>query len=91
MSADKRVETGPVVFGNDWTGLFIRGNDTFEYIKALKAVIKTVEQRGYGGDVGEAIKYLTSLKQLVKLLSSTDERIKTDRTVPKYYEMPKEK
>ncbi len=27
IAKDGRVETGPVRFGYDWTGLFVRGND----------------------------------------------------------------
>jgi hypothetical protein len=26
---DKRVETGPVQFGEDWPGIFIRGDNAF--------------------------------------------------------------
>lgn len=37
---DKRVETGPVQFGEDWTGLFIRGDNCFAYANALKAVLR---------------------------------------------------
>lgn len=30
-----RVETGPVRFGDDWTGVFIRGDNAFAYLLAL--------------------------------------------------------
>lgn len=30
-----RVETGPVRFGDDWTGVFIRGDNAFGYIMAI--------------------------------------------------------
>jgi hypothetical protein len=33
---DRRVETGPVQFGDDWPGVFIRGDDTARYAMALR-------------------------------------------------------
>jgi len=35
-----RVETGPVRFGNDWGGLFIRGDNAF----AIKIQIEVLQQ-----------------------------------------------
>lgn len=35
-AVDDRVETGPVQFGDDWPGLFIRGDDAFAYAMALQ-------------------------------------------------------
>lgn len=32
------IETGPVQFGNDWPGLFIRGDEAGAYMAALKAI-----------------------------------------------------
>lgn len=36
---EKRVETGPVKFGDDWTGVFIRGDNCFGYVAQLRAVL----------------------------------------------------
>lgn len=33
----RRVESGPVQFGDDWPGLFLRGDSCFAYALALKA------------------------------------------------------
>ena len=33
---EPRVETGPVQFGNDWPGVFIRGDNAFFYSMFLK-------------------------------------------------------
>jgi len=33
---DRRVETGVVQFGDDWPGLFIRGDDCFRYALSLR-------------------------------------------------------
>lgn len=40
----KRVESGPVQFGDDWPGLFLRGDACFAYALALKA------ERSQSGD-----------------------------------------
>jgi len=36
---DTRVETGPVRFGDDWPGVFIRGDDTMGFRLTLQRVI----------------------------------------------------
>ena len=33
-----RVETGPVQFGDDWVGVFLRGDDAAVYAKAIEAL-----------------------------------------------------
>jgi hypothetical protein len=35
-----RVESGPVQFGNDWPGLFIRGDDCFGLANAISEVAR---------------------------------------------------
>lgn len=35
-AVDRRVETGPVQFGDDWPGLFIRGDNVGWYAMAVK-------------------------------------------------------
>jgi isoprenylcysteine carboxyl methyltransferase (ICMT) family protein YpbQ len=34
----ERVETGAVQFGNDWPGLFIRGDDAFYYAHKIRVL-----------------------------------------------------
>jgi hypothetical protein len=34
-----RAETGPMVFGDDWTGVFIRGDNAFFYAMALQEIL----------------------------------------------------
>jgi hypothetical protein len=36
---EKRVESGPVMFGDDWPGLFLRGDDCHLYASSLREVI----------------------------------------------------
>ena len=37
---DKRPETGPMMFGDDWCGVFIRGDAAASYVRALDAAIR---------------------------------------------------
>jgi hypothetical protein len=37
---DKRVETGPIQFGEDWPGIFIRGDNAFAFIMDIKAALE---------------------------------------------------
>jgi hypothetical protein len=36
---DPRVETGPIQFGDDWPGTFIRGDNAFHYAFHLKLLL----------------------------------------------------
>jgi len=38
-----RVETGPVQFGDDWPGVFIRGDNAFAYSMALSDALEQLE------------------------------------------------
>lgn len=37
---EQRVETGPVQFGDDWPGIFIRGDNAGYYAMILKTLIE---------------------------------------------------
>jgi hypothetical protein len=41
----ERVETGPLQFGDDWPGVFIRGDNALFYARALAAVIDTIPEK----------------------------------------------
>jgi len=41
-NAPGRIETGPVKFGEDWTGLFIRGDNCLFYSQQLR-LLQTLE------------------------------------------------
>jgi len=43
---EPRVETGAVQFGGDWPGTFIRGDNAFQYAKALQRVLEFCELHG---------------------------------------------
>lgn len=38
----ERMETGPLNFGSDWTGLFIRGDNAMVYLHALREVTNSM-------------------------------------------------
>lgn len=37
---DERPETGPMMFGNDWPGVFIRGDNAFFYANQIDATLQ---------------------------------------------------
>lgn len=39
-SESNRVETGVVQFGEDWPGIFIRGDDAMKFISGLTALMR---------------------------------------------------
>ena len=40
IELDKRVETGPLQFGDDWPGVFIRGDNAAFYAFALSQYLE---------------------------------------------------
>ncbi len=43
LAPSERVETGPTKFGNDLTGVFIRGDDAFGHAMAVKHAVEHVK------------------------------------------------
>jgi hypothetical protein len=60
---EERVETGVVQFGDDWPGVFIRGDDAFNYANMLKAVLHSTE----AGSIARV-----ATKELIDLLESSN-------------------
>lgn len=71
----KRPETGVISFGDDWPGLFVRGDDAFAYGKMLEALLVNIEE---GREVGPVMK--ASLEDLKDLLISVDLRLAAEKT-----------
>ena len=64
-----RVETGPVQFGDDWPGTFIRGDNAAYYAMQLKQLIDAVEK----GEVNEYHKFAAmALRGLVSDLGASN-------------------
>jgi hypothetical protein len=70
--ADKRPETGVMQFGDDWPGIFIRGDNAMAFALNLEAALKVL---GDKAPRGVALAYSESL---VKLLKSCDARTKPE-------------
>jgi hypothetical protein len=62
--SETRTESGPVRIGDDWAGVFIRGDRAFAYALALDAVLEASS-----GDLDVAIDRL-NLRALMDLLTS---------------------
>ena len=60
---DERVETGATQFGDDWPGVFIRGDNAFAYAMYIKAALQ-------GGEDNVAQIYRSGALGLVRLLES---------------------
>lgn len=43
---EKRVESGPIMFGDDWPGLFLRGDDCMRYVGAVRDALYDNAQLG---------------------------------------------
>lgn len=67
-SHEPRVESGSIVFGNDWPGLFLRGDDAMGYALQLQYVLDHVDE-----DNVDAIS-LHIVRALLHALKSVDFR-----------------
>lgn len=66
MSTQKRPETGPMMFNDDWTGVFIRGDWCWEYAIMLRELLKKVNTDDY---------FITAkMNELANLLESSHEQ-----------------
>lgn len=64
-----RVESGPLQFGDDWPGLFIRGDNSFGLMLAIQEVVDWVKSQsgwdqiflslsqleGFAGDIDQGV------------------------------------
>lgn len=63
---DSRPESGPMQFGDDWPGVFIRGDNAMGYSMALESIAQRLTEN----DQHNAILELMTLRGLVDLLKS---------------------
>ncbi len=61
----KRPETGAMQFGDDWCGVFIRGDNAYYYATALNKMLQvlTVDQKEY-------VLLVNTVKDMIELLKS---------------------
>lgn len=67
----QRVESGPVVFGPDWPGVFIRGDNALGYALNLRGFLKKAALRMPDLDPITQM-YLVSLADLLESCRVTD-------------------
>jgi len=78
-----RPETGVMKFGNDWSGVFIRGDHAFNYANYLEEILKHVE---YEIDIHAFM----VLHGLLKTLRSSNEHGHRDKKTKKDVQKMKE-
>lgn len=72
----ERVETGPTRIGNDWCGLFIRGDDCFGTAIQLRKLLSWIETRERPADKETAFFFdlsVGALTHLIEQMESTNE------------------
>ena len=83
-NSSERPETGPMRFENDWCGVFIRGDNCFYYKLCLERLVEFLADTE-----DKPSHFITDscLKDLINILSSSDERIikkeKTEKNIQK--------
>jgi hypothetical protein len=61
---DARPETGPMLFGDDWPGVFVRGDDALGYASAVRRAVERL------AGVDSSSVDVSRLANLVELLGS---------------------
>lgn len=82
--AAQRPETGPMKFGDDWTGLFIRGDNALYYATQLNAIIQCITPNALNGTFGVKV-----LEDLRTLLCSVAEGVETPQLIASFVECKK--
>ena len=64
-----KPETGPMKFGGDWRGVFIRGDNALAYAKTLEPLLTVLSEDPAFNRI-----VISELRGLLELLASADER-----------------
>lgn len=67
MTEKPRVETGPVMFEDDWPGIFIRGDEAFGHRLALGDAIQALEKNP---EILGQVYTIMTLRGLLETISS---------------------
>lgn len=70
-----RMETGPVQFSNDWTGIFIRGDNAFGFAVDLQVVLNELPHGLIKASLTELQDLLLSAKELTNDVQKTDHEV----------------
>lgn len=71
-AVEQRVETGPIQFGDDWPGIFIRGDNALYISYCLQHVVDPMKEAAKNNSA--MWMYIAELTNLIKLLESCDAR-----------------
>lgn len=63
---DIRVETGPIQFGDDWPGLFVRGDEALGLANEIEALQLDGTSLPAGGAIGAVLNRVVDLLQSCK-------------------------
>lgn len=74
----KRAETGPMQFGDDWRGLFIRGDNAGAIAQYLKVVLDHYEELIKKSGTDGFLLYSGILRNFGKTLQSSNQFVDTD-------------
>ena len=64
-SQNPRVETGAVQFGDDWPGLFVRGDNAMLVAAAIDAVLENVRPEAIR-EIGQYTVILSELAEMIR-------------------------
>lgn len=90
-----RIETGPIQFGDDWPGIFIRGDNAIGYATAIRRLLAKIEPLAREGAI-DTIDLIdaNAVRALADLLASCNTSVAAlghanRRTTLSVYEKPK--
>lgn len=69
---EHRVETGPIRFGEDWPGTFIRGDNAFAYLMYLEKALDVFYRLGEMDKSLDLYLAFSNLNELAKLLHESN-------------------
>lgn len=66
-----RVETGAVRFGDDWPGLFVRGDDCMMLAKSIRRVLESLEP-------AKALEIAPSVSDFFEIVETIEQHVLVD-------------
>jgi hypothetical protein len=76
---ENRVESGAIRFGDDWPGLFLRGDDAFMHASSIQIVVRELVKR-YGKE-NVPLDMLIAIKELAGLADTIRGEVDIGKTV----------
>jgi hypothetical protein len=76
---DERIETGALQIDDDWTGLFVRGDDAFQ-LRDLLYKIYIGKQKIDNFDLGQLSRYIAIIELDVKHVQYSNQKVQRIKT-----------